>query len=205
MEYLLARPNGFHVYCDHNNLIRIFAPSQEVPKHIRGKRQRWAAILTPFNFTIHHIDGSCNLWADMLSRMHSTLAEPPCTVTMDLKIMRSSRGNVLRPLQDDSFVWPNSLDIQNSQSRFIAQRPILSTIRDDIVLVDGLVWIPEEDEELIARILVISHCGLHGHRGKETILSNIQSYFQIGRLNEKVADFINRCLLCKHVRGGKLI
>ena len=40
---------------------------------------------------------------------------------------------------------------------------------------------------------------------KETIISNIHSYFQIGRYNENLADIINRCLLCKHVRGGKLI
>ncbi|KAH9184644.1 hypothetical protein AeNC1_013379, partial [Aphanomyces euteiches] len=205
MEYLLARLNGFNVYCDHKNLIRIFAPTKGVPKHIRGKLQRWAAILTPFNFTIHHIDGSSNLWADMLSRWHSNWSDPSQLLQCNFKAIRTNPSHVLRPLEDDSFVWPSTTDIQSSQHQFLETRPSVSVVHEDTVLVGGLVWTPEHDGNLITRILVISHCGLHGHRGKSTMITSIQSHFYIDRLNEKVDVFLNQCLLCKHVRGGKQI
>ncbi|OWZ02906.1 hypothetical protein PHMEG_00025453 [Phytophthora megakarya] len=47
LEYLLDREKGFHIYCDHSNLIQIFAP---------GCR-----------YTIEHIPGELNLWADIIS------------------------------------------------------------------------------------------------------------------------------------------
>ena len=42
LTYLLLRPKGFRMYCDHRNLIHVFAPAQEVKKHVRGKLLRWA-------------------------------------------------------------------------------------------------------------------------------------------------------------------
>ncbi|POM68486.1 LOW QUALITY PROTEIN: Hypothetical protein PHPALM_15352 [Phytophthora palmivora] len=42
-------PIGFHVYCDHSNLIKPFAPDTEVKAHVKGKLQR-------------------NLWTDIISR-----------------------------------------------------------------------------------------------------------------------------------------
>ncbi|KAE8989439.1 hypothetical protein PR002_g21447 [Phytophthora rubi] len=40
LSYLLLRPGGFRMYCDHRNLIHVFAPGHEVKKHIRGKLLR---------------------------------------------------------------------------------------------------------------------------------------------------------------------
>ncbi|KAH9088226.1 hypothetical protein LEN26_019606 [Aphanomyces euteiches] len=68
LNYLLMRPEGFRMYCDHKNLIHIFAPGKEWPEHTRGKLMRWAAIIGGYRYTIEHIDGIHNLWADMMSR-----------------------------------------------------------------------------------------------------------------------------------------
>eukprot|EP00644_Phytophthora_capsici_P014591 jgi/Phyca11/124561/e_gw1.54.365.1 len=68
LDYLLLRPGGFKVFCDHRNLIHVFAPGQEVKKHVRGKLLRWSVKLMEFRYTIVHIEGANNLWADMLSR-----------------------------------------------------------------------------------------------------------------------------------------
>ncbi|OWY93946.1 hypothetical protein PHMEG_00036470 [Phytophthora megakarya] len=40
LDYLLLRPQGFKLFCDHRNLIHIFAPSVEMKKHVRGKLLR---------------------------------------------------------------------------------------------------------------------------------------------------------------------
>ncbi|GMF36715.1 unnamed protein product [Phytophthora fragariaefolia] len=68
---LLLRPGGFKVFCDHRNLIHVFAPSQKLKKHVRGKLLRWTVKLTEFRYTIIHIEGVHNLWADMIIRWDS--------------------------------------------------------------------------------------------------------------------------------------
>lgn len=37
LEYLLEREQGFRLYCDHRNIIHVFAPGKELKKHVRGK------------------------------------------------------------------------------------------------------------------------------------------------------------------------
>uniref|UniRef100_H3H0K0 Reverse transcriptase domain-containing protein n=1 Tax=Phytophthora ramorum TaxID=164328 RepID=H3H0K0_PHYRM len=46
LDYMLTREKGFHVYCDHSNLIQIFTPDREVKQHVKGKLQRWALKLS---------------------------------------------------------------------------------------------------------------------------------------------------------------
>ncbi|GMF16577.1 unnamed protein product [Phytophthora fragariaefolia] len=75
LEYLLVRPGGFHLYCDHKNLIYVFSPVHEVKRHVRGKLQRWALSLTGLTYQIEHIDGTANVWADLLSRWRAPSEE----------------------------------------------------------------------------------------------------------------------------------
>ncbi|KAE9042606.1 hypothetical protein PR002_g3826 [Phytophthora rubi] len=42
LAYLLDREKGIHIYCDHANLVYIFAPDKTVKAPLRGKLQRWA-------------------------------------------------------------------------------------------------------------------------------------------------------------------
>ncbi|OWZ17725.1 hypothetical protein PHMEG_0008294 [Phytophthora megakarya] len=37
LDYMLAREEGFHIYCDHSNLIQLFSPDREVKQHVKGK------------------------------------------------------------------------------------------------------------------------------------------------------------------------
>ncbi|KAE9313243.1 hypothetical protein PF008_g19783 [Phytophthora fragariae] len=68
LSYLLLRPGGFRLYCDHRNLVYVFAPGQEVKKHIRGQLLRWSTKLMEYRYEVEHIDGDSNVWADMVSR-----------------------------------------------------------------------------------------------------------------------------------------
>ncbi len=40
----------------------------KVARHIVHKTQRWALRLAEFNFTVEHITGELNTWADFLTR-----------------------------------------------------------------------------------------------------------------------------------------
>ncbi|KAE8905997.1 hypothetical protein PF003_g10101 [Phytophthora fragariae] len=68
LPHLLLRPAGFRLYCDHRNLIHVFAPDDTVKKHIRGKLLRWAMRLGEFRYEIYHIAVEENVRADMVSR-----------------------------------------------------------------------------------------------------------------------------------------
>ena len=70
--YLLFRPQGLFLYTDHKNLIFIFHPhmaSPPVVKHKVTKIERWAMRLSGFRYTMVHILGEDNSWADLLSRL----------------------------------------------------------------------------------------------------------------------------------------
>ncbi|OWZ07339.1 hypothetical protein PHMEG_00020277, partial [Phytophthora megakarya] len=123
LGHLLIRPSGFRLFCDHKNLIFVFAPNHEVKRHIRGKLQRWALSLTGLIYQIDHIDGSANVWADLLSRWG--LAHPS-EVGLHVKckfVTRSQQRlddevnlqmDELRPRQGD-FVFPTLEEIKGQQ------------------------------------------------------------------------------------------
>ncbi|GMF44352.1 unnamed protein product [Phytophthora fragariaefolia] len=72
LDYMLIREKGFHIYCEHSNLIRLFSPATEVKQHVKGKLQRWVLKLASCRYVIHHIAGENNLWADIISRWGNT-------------------------------------------------------------------------------------------------------------------------------------
>ncbi|OWZ10625.1 hypothetical protein PHMEG_00016494 [Phytophthora megakarya] len=79
LDYLLLRAHPFRLFCDHGNLIHVFAPHTSVKKHIRGKLLRWALKLMSYGYVIEHVDGVSNVWADMLSRW---AGQPKTTVRL---------------------------------------------------------------------------------------------------------------------------
>ncbi|KAG2783112.1 hypothetical protein PC129_g21184 [Phytophthora cactorum] len=62
------RPRGFQIYCNHRNLIHLIAPGAELKIHVRDQLLRWSIKLMAHEYTIIHIDGTSNLWADMIGR-----------------------------------------------------------------------------------------------------------------------------------------
>ncbi|KAF4133186.1 RNase H-like domain found in reverse transcriptase [Phytophthora infestans] len=57
LEYLLLRPGGFRLFCDHANLIYIFSPHADLKKRVRDRLQRWAVRLCGLYYRIEHISG----------------------------------------------------------------------------------------------------------------------------------------------------
>jgi hypothetical protein len=55
LEHLLLRPKGFRLFCDHANLVYIFAPHDALKKHVRDRLQRWAMRLCGLHYTIKPI------------------------------------------------------------------------------------------------------------------------------------------------------
>ncbi|KAF1322126.1 hypothetical protein FI667_g11572, partial [Globisporangium splendens] len=110
----------------------------------------------------------------------------------------------IRPLDSDAFVWPTYEEIKRCQN---LHRPPSGAEQDDdgTWRVNGRVWIPEEAHDLLERLLVISHCGARGHRGMDVMQNQLKAVFEVVRLAKLVRRFCNECLLCLHVKGGRII
>ncbi|KAE8903142.1 hypothetical protein PF003_g12674 [Phytophthora fragariae] len=206
LPHLLLRPAGFRLFCDHRNLIHAFAPDTTVKEHIRGKLLRWAMRLGEFRYEIHHIAGADNVWADMVSRW----ARMPATTSLRRVTTRDQQQQdrlLLRPLDDDDFVWPNLDTIAAAQRKF-GDKAELSRLEegdDGVRRTDSRLWIPAEATNLLRRLYIIAHCGPQGHRGRDAMLAHIGRIFYVPHLRQCVDRFLASCLLCHHVKGGKVV
>lgn len=195
------------MFCDHRNLIHVFAPDENVKRHIRGKLLRWAMKLTEFRYTVNHIAGTSNVWADMLSRW---ACQSAVSVQVRRVVTRGAQQQqlaTLHPLDDEHFVWPSLAEVQRVQKRHV-ERPLpswLSEREDGLQLRYGMLWIPTEAIDLLNRLLIISHCGQQGHRGRHAMLTQLARVFSIEHLRTHADGVLKRCLLCQHVKGGKII
>ncbi|GMF40578.1 unnamed protein product [Phytophthora fragariaefolia] len=71
LAYLLDREKGIHIFCDHANLVYIFAPDKSIKPHLRGKLQQWAIQMVGLRYVIEHISGEENVWGQRTLRTDS--------------------------------------------------------------------------------------------------------------------------------------
>jgi transposase InsO family protein len=264
LSYLLLRPQDFRLFCDHRNLIYVFAPGKEVKKHIRGKLLRWAVKLMEYRYHIEHIEGTNNVWADMVSRWagnhDSDVAlramvlrkrgrgEEDRTPFSHKKRRRGKEDRILttqskrrrgeadrtlptrrkskqtfqataaaaetagrlaiRPFDDPNFSWP-TLDeicqVQEQHRHTISSNVLRQGNSGKGWYSKGRLWIPDGDAALLQRLMVVAHCGAQGHRGRAAMMELFQRQFSVEQLRSKVDKFLASCLLCQHVKGGKVV
>ncbi|KAJ8571900.1 hypothetical protein ON010_g4930 [Phytophthora cinnamomi] len=127
-------------------------------------------------FTIEHIEGVKNVWADMISRW----AGCKLSLGTSIKRLRRKRGRAkdsevkenndannevhrpstatIRPFSGEGFEWPDLAAIFKSQRQHSATRLSgLTKNSDDVWVKDDCVWIPAEDSEIMYRLLVVAH------------------------------------------------
>ncbi|GMF38684.1 unnamed protein product [Phytophthora fragariaefolia] len=204
LDYILEREGGFKAFCDHSNLIQIFSPSESVMKHTRGKLLRWALRISCLRYTIEHIDGERNLWADIVSRWKPGNAEIG-PATMLVKVARIADLSRIRPLQDDKFTWPTIESVRAAQEAAVSPGAEFKQNEQGIWVADGKIWLPPNDNDLIVRVMIVAHCGVRAHRGAEAMLLLLRDEFVFEDMSKRVEHFVAECLLCKHVKDGLLV
>lgn len=199
LDFLLIRAKPFYIITDHRNLQFIFGSNTHLRQATRHKISRWALSLTSFNYHILHIDGERNVWADLLSRW----GQPPAPKTISVKTL------TLRPFEEGSdFAFPSLEEVWKSQRKTKCSIPTqdgTETRSDSHVYVNNKPWIPEDAEDLLNRVLIVSHCGLSGHRGVASTTRMLQKYCYVKGLRTKVLNFMKSCLLCLQTKGGNTI
>lgn len=68
-QYLYGR--SFTLVTDHWLLCKIFGPKEGIPPLAAAKMQRWALILSAYQYTIKYMSGTLNQCADCMSRLPS--------------------------------------------------------------------------------------------------------------------------------------
>lgn len=201
LDFMLIRAKPFHIMTDHRNLVYIFASNTHLKQATRHKISRWALALTSFNYEIQHIDGERNVWADLLSRWGQSPA--PKIMVKALSLHPFKEGN--------DFVFPDLNTIWQSQKKanvdLKARTDLESRTVDgeSRIFHNGKPWIPECDDDLWKRILIVAHCGIGGHRGVASTTRVLQQYCSTRGLRTKVLHFMKLCLLCLQTKGGKVI
>ena len=220
-DHILLHRKGFHLFTDHRNLIFMFSPTQEVKKHVSNKLQRCALRMLNYRYTVHHIAGEDNQWADLLSRWGL-----PKSQALLIK-----RINFTRSLLNDEFQWPTLEDIKVAQDQHshdfdterqhllkkgkssddyqltLAEKPNIQELnnKDELKKLNNKIWIPSGAIQLINKICIIAHAGSSGHRGIHATTKIIDDVFSIKHLPSIVKRFMDMCLNCKHIKGGKII
>ncbi|GMF39813.1 unnamed protein product [Phytophthora fragariaefolia] len=206
LGYLLLRPKPYRMYCDHRNLIHVFAPHESVKKHIRRKLLRWAMKLMNYRYVVEHVPGPDNVWADMISRWagnHSPTVKRLKTVRASPPTTAES-VSPLRPLDDEHFVWPTLQELREIQAEYLPPAGAVRT-EDGLLTLHDRLWIPPDATELLQRLCIVAQCGAQGHRGQHAMLAHLQRLFAIDHVAAVVAKFVKDCLLCLYSKGGKII
>lgn len=192
--HILAACTEFSLFTDHKNILYMLSPSRfdtNVARHIVHKTQRWALRLAEFSYTVEHIPGESNLWADMLTRWASQDNENhPARRMAPLRV----------PLiTEDLPDLPSVASIAQSQSNVPPQTGFsLRNMSGTDVWVnnEGKLYIPPEDTEMQLRICVAAHCGLGGHRGKTATKSIAKEKVVWPTLDADLDSFCQSCLVC---------
>ena len=67
------------------------------------------------------------------------------------------------------------------------------------------IWILENDLMLQMKVIVISHCGIGGHRGKAATEIIVRENFYSGSVQEDVSEFVRSCIHCIITRAVEVV
>ena len=198
MHWIVATPEGFDLYTDHNNLIFLFDPLFVVADLSQGtlrKVLRWAVKLSMYNYTCFHIKGLDNVWADLLGRWSA-----PRTVR------RLVRIPALPTSSAPEFVWPSIQAIADIQSAAEQERPPHLTLVQNVWKnSSNAVWIPDSAADIQLRLCIIAHNGPAGHRGQSATEIAMRTSFFWSTMKSDIRAFVRACIHCiSTVGGGKV-
>eukprot|EP00736_Rhodelphis_marinus_P010119 Rmarinus@m.1922 len=202
LDYLVYSRAPFFIYTDHANLRYIFSAGGGAEhcksRTVLDRLGRWAMQLQAFNYTVQHIPGAENHWADLLSRW----GWPAKAVARRIVARGEGAGGPSEVVTAD---WPGGEFFQKAQSE--AGPPPAGAIlgADGLLRVDGALWVPATSRELKVKLLVTAHAGVAGHCGMERTQDRLEKMCLWEGLAGDVRAFVSSCLLCVATRPGQKV
>lgn len=110
---------------------------------------RWDVRFSAYTYTLVHIKGVNNVWADILSPWSAAAV-----------IRRLVKVSVLPSSSAPQFEWPYPDEISRVQKKFANDQPAHLVLHDLLCKNPaGAVWIPDNSSGLQLRMCIISHTG----------------------------------------------
>lgn len=204
--YLYGR--HFEILTDHKPLERILGPKTTIPVLATQRLQRWALLLTSFDYDIKFIPSKANVLADALSRLPllKTTQSGDGISTIEDKLLDNlpvTSKEIKHATQTDpvlskvlGFVkngWPS--DVEDLRLKpYFGRRQELS-VQQDCLMLGPRVVIPNKHQQSIVSELHISHPGIV--RMKEVA----RSFVWWPGMDQEIEQLVRQCSTCQKVRN----
>jgi RNase H-like domain found in reverse transcriptase/Integrase zinc binding domain len=188
---------------DNTNLIYIFDPTGHNPgiqSHTASKLMRWALGLSGYRYTIKHLAGGRNVWADLLTRW---AVQPP-----KAERVQKLAKLMLAPIEScaKELYWTTREDLKRSQGSGEEDRPDCLHLEEELWQDgDQHVWIPKGDRDIQIKLLRAAHMGAGGHRASSATFKAMSDHFTWEGLKEDCDEFCRSCLHCLATNTGTTI
>jgi hypothetical protein len=201
--YLYGRP--FILETDHKPLTHIFG-AKDVPTTAAARMQRWALILSGYQYQIQHRQGKDNCHADMLSRfpvdspdtadpderyIHHTVADDLPITAKEIKATTAKDPVLSKVLEYCMTGWPSATSEGEIQS-YHRRREELS-VEDGILLWGRRVIVPKEYHQQILEELHLCHPGMCRMKALA------RSYIWWPNLDEDIENKVRYCEDCNEI------
>ena len=202
-QYLYGRQ--FTLVTDHRPLCKLLGSNQGVPSLAAARMQRWALILSAYQYVLEYTPGSQNECADCLSRLplpssQGDAAERMSSIhAMDLQPLPVTAKEVARATLKDTLLAGVLQRVKHGQwgntpsplyDPFYRRRSELSC-QDNCVLWGQRVIVPTS---LQAQLLKELH---EGHIGIARMKALARSYFWWPKLDQQIEALAAQCDACK--------
>ena len=207
LDYMFACEELIHIFTDHRILLFVYHPRALHPllgRHIISKALRWGLFLARFLYIIEHVCGESNFMPDIMTRWYRGYRG---NRKLKVRYIREvlEQEDIIRSVEYEGFEIPDISRIKVSQCRYREKRPQGSVYRDGIIYCKEKIWIPRDDVELQMAVLVATHAGVNGHRGKDATENNLKSSFYWDSMEQDCSYFVDACIHCILSQTGNKI
>ena len=210
-QYLYGRP--FEIKTDHKPLTYIFHESKEIPPMSSGRVQRWALLLSAYDYRIRYRQGKANANADALSRlplpspeMHTPqpaevihLMEHLSTTSLSsaqIKAWTDSDPTLSQVRQLVLEGWPDKETELDSREELLPyyRRKLELGVERGCVLWGCRVVVPNAGRELALKMIHEAHPGI----SKMKALA--RSYIWWPGMDKEIESCVKKCTECQSSR-----
>ena len=161
--------------------------------------------MSKYTYVIEHIDGDDNVFADILTRWTKGYRNDGYKLKTICSLLVQSAEQMVPSAE--KIEWPNMENFRGSQAQNDGDQKIGLKFDavDRLWKMNDHVWIPSADKDLQLKLMVVSHCGIMGHRGADATRSVLRETFLWNELDKDVEVFVGQCFHCILTRSGELI
>ena len=207
-QYLFGR--HFEIKTDHRPLTHLFSESKGVPTMASGRIQRWALLLSAYDYTIRYKQGKLNANADALSRLplpsaidHTPIPAEIVHLMEHLSTTPLSSSQIQRWTDQDPTLskvkrwvlegWPESPEADQELSPYVKRRFELG-VEGGCLLWGCRVVVPSQGRK---RALQMLH---EGHPGIARMKSLARSYMWWPGMDKDIEHQVKACSDCQSTR-----